>query len=232
MTVIATKRKIQTLPLEMKQAMAAEKWYLHNISEEVWTANRSYGFYLIPAKQPNERYASLTVPTAVTMTDIGDDTCIEGIERAENIAKDLEASINGNVGDGGFQSFNGVFASANELPTEGELSAAERRLTEFYTRMVSEGNKAWEGRRRMEFISGLMLRAAKHLKIDAEWCSVVRPQTECPGCGEMVKPNIAVCRTCGAVLDREKALSLGLIREEAPASDPEPSSRKREHKAA
>jgi transposase len=33
---------------------------------------------------------------------------------------------------------------------------------------------------------------------------------ECPGCAEKIKPGVAVCKTCGAILDREKAAALGL----------------------
>jgi hypothetical protein len=38
----------------------------------------------------------------------------------------------------------------------------------------------------------------------------VRETSECPGCGERLKPNVAACKSYGAILDREKALALGL----------------------
>ena len=34
---------------------------------------------------------------------------------------------------------------------------------------------------------------------------------ECPGCGERVKPGVAVCKSCHSILDREKAVALGLV---------------------
>jgi len=33
---------------------------------------------------------------------------------------------------------------------------------------------------------------------------------ECPACGEKVKPAVAVCKHCGAILDAEKAAKHGL----------------------
>lgn len=33
---------------------------------------------------------------------------------------------------------------------------------------------------------------------------------ECPACAEKIKPGVAVCRACGAILDKEKAAQFGL----------------------
>ena len=43
-------------------------------------------------------------------------------------------------------------------------------------------------------------------------------RNECPACGERLKPNVAVCRVCGAVLNREKAAQWGLSTAEIIAS--------------
>jgi hypothetical protein len=34
---------------------------------------------------------------------------------------------------------------------------------------------------------------------------------DCPVCAEKIKPGVAVCRSCGAILDREKAAQYGLV---------------------
>src|SRR5581483_7802479 len=49
------------------------------------------------------------------------------------------------------------------------------------------------------------------------------PQAECPACAEKIKPGVAVCRSCGAILDREKAAQFGLIPTEqtGPAKSPQ-----------
>jgi transposase len=35
--------------------------------------------------------------------------------------------------------------------------------------------------------------------------------SDCPACGEKVKPGVAVCKHCGAILDAEKAAKHGLV---------------------
>jgi hypothetical protein len=41
---------------------------------------------------------------------------------------------------------------------------------------------------------------------------------DCPVCAEKIKPGVAVCRSCGAILDREKAAQYGLVASEEKAS--------------
>ena len=36
------------------------------------------------------------------------------------------------------------------------------------------------------------------------------PMADCPVCAEKIKHGVAVCRSCGAILDREKAAQIGL----------------------
>jgi predicted nucleic acid-binding Zn ribbon protein len=38
-----------------------------------------------------------------------------------------------------------------------------------------------------------------------------RPLADCPVCAEKIKPGVAVCKSCGAILDREKAAQFGLV---------------------
>ncbi len=46
--------------------------------------------------------------------------------------------------------------------------------------------------------------------MEKEWFYQPRETVECPGCGEKIKPGFAVCKNCGAILDRAKAAALGL----------------------
>jgi ribosomal protein L32 len=70
------------------------------------------------------------------------------------------------------------------------------------------------------FITDLERRAARELKLDKPWLYDPKPLSECPACGEKIKPGVAVCRTCGAILDREKAarFGLGVAEAESPAA--------------
>jgi len=39
----------------------------------------------------------------------------------------------------------------------------------------------------------------------------LKPSPECPACAEKIKPGLAVCRSCGAILDNAKAAQFGLV---------------------
>ena len=59
-------------------------------------------------------------------------------------------------------------------------------------------------------ISDLHRRAAIALGVEREWAYVPTRFADCPACGEKVKPGVAVCKHCGAILDAEKAAKHGL----------------------
>ena len=59
-------------------------------------------------------------------------------------------------------------------------------------------------------ISDLHRRAAISLGWRREWAYVPMRMADCPACGEKVKPGVAVCRHCRAILDQEKAAKHGL----------------------
>ncbi len=76
---------------------------------------------------------------------------------------------------------------------------------------MASADREWERSHSFLFIHDLQRRAAAKLGMEKEWYYQVRETEECPGCGERVKPGVAVCKSCHAVLNREKALALGLI---------------------
>jgi hypothetical protein len=61
------------------------------------------------------------------------------------------------------------------------------------------------------FITDLERRAARQLGLEKPWLYDARPLAECPVCAEKIKHGVAVCRSCGAILDREKAAQYGLV---------------------
>src|SRR2546425_13298119 len=69
-------------------------------------------------------------------------------------------------------------------------------------------------------ITDVQRRAARGLGLEKEWSYEPKPLVDCPACGEKVKPGVAVCRACGAILDRAKALQFGLLPAEAGPSTP------------
>jgi hypothetical protein len=61
------------------------------------------------------------------------------------------------------------------------------------------------------FITDLERRAARQLGLEKPWLYDPKPLADCPVCAEKIKHGVAVCRSCGAILDREKAAQYGLV---------------------
>ena len=191
--------------------MNTETAVIANITEQSYTAHRTYGTFQIAGRASAEderKYALTRVTPRTAVLDYGDKRTLPLAITAREIAQDLCREINSDAGE---NSFLGVFVCDGDAPAEDELLHAQTRLDEFYMALVASGDREWERSHSFLFIHDLQRRAAAHLKLDKEWHSKTRETAECPGCGERVKPSVAVCKSCGAVLDREKALALGLI---------------------
>jgi hypothetical protein len=184
-----------------------------NITAQGYLAQRTYGTFQICGCGAGEGFALTRVTGRTAVIDYGDKRTLPLAITAREIAEDLCREINSDAGE---QSFLGVFVCAGDAPSEEELRAGQVQLEEFYRALVAAADREWERSHSFLFIHDLQRKAAAYLGVEKEWYYQVRETRECPGCGERVKPNVAVCRTCGAVLDREKALALGLL---APAAE-------------
>jgi hypothetical protein len=163
------------------------------------------------------RFALTRVSPRTAVMDYGDKRTLPLAITAREIAEDICREINSDAGE---NSFMGVFVCAGDAPTEAELKIAEDKLDEFYRALVASADREWERSHSFLFIHDLQRRAAAKLGMNKEWHYQVRETEECPGCGDRVKPGVAVCKSCHAILDRDKALALGLIQpvpEVAPA---------------
>ena len=178
-----------------------------NLTEQHWILHRSYGTYRVRGCEDGEAYALTRVDRRKAVMDLGDKRTHEVPIPADEIAADLCREINA---DGGEESFFGVFAADGETPTSDELRQARERLTAFYRRLVAGADREWERSHSYLFINDVERRAAHHLGLEKEWFYQARETVDCPACGEKIKPGVAICRVCGAILDREKAASLGL----------------------
>ena len=178
-----------------------------NLTEQHWTLHRSYGTYRVRGCESGEAYALTHVEGRKAVMDLGDKRTHEVPITAAEIAADLCREINA---DGGEDSFFGVFSAEGQPPTSDELQRARDRLTTFYRRLVAGADREWERSHSYLFINDVERRAAHYLGLEKEWFYQARETVDCPGCGEKIKPGVAVCRTCGAILDRNKAASLGL----------------------
>lgn len=179
-----------------------------NLTEETWTLHRSYGTYRVRGCESGEPFALTRVEGRTAYMDMGDKRSVEVPISAEEVAQDLCREINS---DGGEESFFGAFVAANEMPSNEELRKGREKLSAFYRRLVAGADREWERSHSYLFINDVERRAARYLGLEKDWFYQAHETIECPGCGERIKPGVAVCRTCGAILDRGKAASLGLV---------------------
>jgi hypothetical protein len=191
----------------MKEVTAA----IVNLTDQTWTLHRSYGTFVVRGVASEEaegaEYTVTRVGGRTAVMDLGDKRTLEVPITAAEVAQDLCREINA---DGGDDSYFGVFVAAGELPTQEEMTQSHQRLSAFYRRLVTAADREWERSHSYLFINDVERRAAQYLGIEKEWFYQPRETVECPGCGEKIKPGFAVCRTCGAILDRVKAAALGL----------------------
>jgi len=186
---------------------------LVNISTEKWPPrHRTYfGSLDIRSPQSGEPFAITPIRGCIGVMDLGDKRTMEYRITAREIAEDIARELNGDSGEG---SYHGVFVAAGEAPTDSELSEACRRLEVFQRRLVAAADLEWERTKNPMFITDLERRAARQLGLEKPWLYDPKPLADCPVCAEKIKPGVAVCRSCGAILDREKAAQYGLVAEE------------------
>lgn len=190
---------------------------LVNISTEKWPPRQRtyFGALEVRSPEPGEAYAVTTIHSCTSVMDLGDKRTTDCRITAREIAEDIAREINGDSGEG---SFHGVFVAAGPAPTESELADARRRLEEFQRRLVSAADLEWERTKNPMFITDLERRAARQLGLEKPWLYDAKPLAECPVCAEKIKHGVAVCRSCGAILDREKAAQYGLVAKEGKPS--------------
>lgn len=189
---------------------------------------RTHGAYFIFHPHEGEAYKLSHVTWKKDFADVGDYdpayTRRSGIEKrkeftfdAKAIAEDICKQINEN--GPGEHSFFGVFVCKGSEPTEQELQDAQKRLQNYFMQCVVAADSQWSSSPRHDLISGVAKRGARWLKLNPEdhgWMSSFQVMADCPACGTRVKPGVAICKACGAILNPEKARQFGLLPPEEP----------------
>jgi hypothetical protein len=171
-----------------------------SVSDQDWYVSRTHGVYHIPSCGKGQQYALLLVTSRGDALDLGDNRRFPFTISAREIAEDLLQDLHD----------HGVFLCAGARPTTEELNAAIARRDAFYQRLVGDGDTMWARGHSFREISDLHRRAAIALGVEREWAYVPMRMNDCPACGEKVKPGVAVCRHCRAILDPQKAAKHGL----------------------
>jgi hypothetical protein len=192
-----------------------------SISDQDWYISRTHGVYHIPAcpkaassperpldesgepaapAKPATPYALLLITARGDVIDLGDNRRFPFTITAREIANDLLQDLHD----------HGIFVCAGARPSAEELATAAARRDTYYQRLITEGDTMWARGHSFREISDLHRRAAISLGVEREWAYVPMRMHECPACGEKVKPAVAICKHCGAILDAEKAAKHGL----------------------
>jgi hypothetical protein len=173
-----------------------------SVSDQDWYISRTHGMYHIPACKKGDGYATLRIVPRTDMVDLGDNRRLPLTIGAREIAEDLLQDLHD----------HGVFRCEGEEPSAAELATARARGEAFHHKLVAEADVMWARGHSFREISDLHRRAAIALGLEREWAYVPVRMNDCPACGEKVKPGVAVCRHCSAILDAEKAAKHGLGR--------------------
>lgn len=184
----------------------SEQAMICNVGDQEWTLVRTYGVYRIPAGTRDSAAATLPVADRIDVVDMGDNRRLELPIPARKIAEDLAADL----------ADFGVFVAAGEQPTPEEIEAARSRLTEVAKKLVVEADQEWARSHNYRLISDLHRRAVRHLGLEREWAYEPAQLQDCPVCGERVRPGVAMCRSCGAIFDAEKARQFGVTEDRVP----------------
>lgn len=108
----------------------------------------------------------------------------------------------------------GCFIPAGAVPTAEELKLAHTARREYLQKCVNDGNVEYSRTQRVDDIPGEWKRACVELGTETDWAFVAPPEMfDCPVCAEKLKMGVALCKSCGAILDRAKAEKYGLLEE-------------------
>lgn len=171
-----------------------------NLSDQDFYISRTYGISHIPACPKGESYALFLITNRGDALDLGDNRRFPFTISAREIAADLIQDLEP----------HGIFVSAGARPSDDELASAQTKRLEWYQLLIAEADIVWARGHSYRKIFDMHRRAALSLGVERDWAFVPQKMVDCPVCGEKVKPQVALCKHCGAVLDAEKAARHGI----------------------
>jgi hypothetical protein len=171
-----------------------------NIGDQDFYISRTYGIFHVPSCPKDEPYSLLLITARGDALDLGDNRRFPFTISAREIAADLIQDL----------VVHGVFVCAGARPSEHEIAAANARREAWYQELIAEADVMWSRGHSYREISDMHRRAAISLGVERDWAFVPQRLVECPLCGEKLKPGVAVCRHCKAVLDAERAAKHGI----------------------
>ncbi len=186
--------------------------YIFNVGPTPWIKGMaSLGPMTVPECHPGKKYSAPLIIQGIVRETYPDS---ESTQKMRNRFEDGEDIARDFLGEGKFQSKDqgfrqvGVFIAAGETPTEAELAEANRCLDEWRDKQIQEADNFWNaGPLQYANIVAEHRAAAIARGVDREWVKPIKAMTDCPGCGEKIKPGVskhALPHGCGIIVNREK----------------------------
>lgn len=95
-------------------------------------------------------------------------------------------------------------------PTDKEVEKANEAFAKTDFELIAEADKFYnDGPDGMKNITAQHRDAARRRGQLREWAKPIESLTDCPGCGDKVRPGVVV-HSCGAVFDWDRAIALGI----------------------
>lgn len=188
--------------------------------EEIQLPRRTYTSegWLIPACPKDKPF------TSVVLTDMMDEKKIYteyDYTKAERIPVPIPVAqiVADYFGNERLKQKGCFVIPVDAIPTEEQIREARAARVAWLQVLVAEGDREYSRTKRTDGIPDFCRRAVKELGAAREWAFVAPVQlVECPACSELVKEGVAVCKSCGAILNREKAALYGIVENEVPAA--------------
>lgn len=155
-------------------------------------------------KPEGKKYSTTVINESVCFKDFGENQKETFRVAPEDMLKDILADCDG----------QGVWGSEDEVPTPEDVASAEKRQREFYLKSIAEADSIWARSgdpARIPFHARI---GARELNIEREWAKDTSSMEPCKGCKKLVSTGAVKCGHCGAILDWEGAIGLGLVTEE------------------
>lgn len=200
----------QVLKGDSPEMAAPLKAYVFSVCPYI-ASKKQFGFgptVHIAMKDKGQRYSRTEILQATCFKDYGENQREVFIVDPLDMANDL---VNECQFDGVQQ---GVWASRTKEPADADIVAAEENQRKFYLHMIEMADADWAKKQDPTRISMHARIGARELNLKREWAKDITGLVPCKGCKELIAADTAKCGRCGAVLDWELAIALGLVTED------------------
>lgn len=185
------------------------------------------GYFKIPAA-PKDDFVVLVIDESfynirLPATDNHIKVPVPAHHIARSIVDDFRGSVvesSDNAGPG-MMWFDGELTKTEvKLKFKNELELMKNQQEAWFVNLCKRADDDWNRFHQVGLISDHQRYAAKYLNYNPDWLINYNPKegfVDCPACYSKIDSRAIKCASCGAILNKEKALQFGLIEsEEAP----------------